>query len=196
MNIIFLTSKVIHHYYLINEINEYHPVKKVFFQVRNPEQRTWKDRLKTLTNLKDIRLTIRALLIKRLFGKEEVLREHYEATMFFNNTTPSLNTSIPSEEVLSFNCQKTVERIKEEAPDLIIVFGTDILKGKILEIAKLDILNIHRSILPKYRGGGLPAWVFYNKDFEKLGTTVHICAKRLDAGDIVGLKYYKLLLLC
>jgi methionyl-tRNA formyltransferase len=190
--IIFLTSESIHHYYLINEINKYHPVKKVFFQTKHKEQGIWKNRLKQLTTPKNIRFVIRGLLTKILFGKEKVLREQYEAKMFFNNTTPSLNPSIYSEKVFSFNCKETVAKVKNENPELIIVFGTEILKGEILKVAKLNILNIHRDILPKYRGGGLPFWIFYNKDFGNLGTTVHVCAQKLDAGDIVGQKYYKL----
>ena len=192
MNIIFLSSEDVHHYYLINEINKHYPVKKVFIQTSVVTQSTWKGRSKILATPKQYRFIIRQLLRKILYSKENVLQEQYDVKMFFNDAVPHLNPAIPSEKVFSFNQQETVEIVKKEEPDLIIVFGTEVLKGEILGIARLNILNIHRDILPKYRGGGLPFWVFYNNDFENLGSTVHVCAKKLDAGDIVGQKYYKL----
>lgn len=190
MNIIFLTSEATHHYFLINEINKQYPVKKVFFQTI-PESITLKKLFKNIT-ISKIRFIIKSILTKILFSKERELREKYENKMFFKTQTPSLDSSIASTNVFSFNSKETVERVRKENPDLILVFGTEFLKGEILKIAKLDILNIHRDILPRYRGGGLPFWVFYNKDFENLGCTIHVCNKRLDGGDIVGQKYYKL----
>lgn len=193
MNIVFLTSEDIHHYYLINEINKYYPINKVFFQTSHIESRSLRNRLRmVVNNPRRLRFLIRALLMKILFRKERELRRQYESKMFFNNTTPCLAPEIHSEKVLSFNLPEIVERVEKEKPDLIIVFGTEVLRGKILEIAKIQILNIHRDILPKYRGGGLPSWIFYHKDFKTLGTTVHICGKELDAGDIVGQKFYSL----
>lgn len=192
MNIIFLTSEKAHHFYLINEINKLHPVKKVFFQTEHLEQLTVKYALKKLVNPKTCRIIIRALIARVLFSRGRRLEKRYEKKMFFGNKKPFLNPSIPRETVFSFNSREAAEKVKKEKPDLIIVFGTSILKGRILKIAKLDILNIHRDILPKYRGGGLPFWVFYNKDFRNLGVTLHVCAEKLDAGDIVGQRYYRL----
>jgi len=191
MNLIFLTSEATHHYFLINEINRYYPVKKVYFQTSYEKSRSLKQIFKDMTS-PNTRFLIRGALSKILFIQEEVLQKQYENKMFFKKQIPSLDSSITSSKVFSFNSQETLKKIQKDHPDLIIVFGTEILKGEILEIAKIDILNIHRDILPKYRGGGLPFWVFYNKDFENLGTTIHVCTKELDGGDIVGQRYYKL----
>lgn len=195
MNLIFLSSEVLHHYYLINEVNKIYPVKKVFFQTIHKEhvsKKIWKKRIGKLLDPKTTRFVIRGLLLRILFGREKILRERYERKMFFDNKEPSLDASIPSERVYSFNLEDAVEKVKREDPDLIIVFGTEVLKGEILNVAKFNILNIHSDIVPKYRGSGFPFWIFYNRDFENLGTTIHICAAKLDAGDIVGQKFYKL----
>lgn len=192
MNIVFLTSHAIHQYYLINEIHKFSPVKKVFFQTIHEKQTSWKNRFLRLLSPKKCRFILRHLMARILFYSDNKKQEKYEREAFFSNAVPTLDSSIPSEEVLTFNSEEAVRKVKKEEPDLIIVFGTDILKGNILNIAKLDILNIHRDILPKYRGGGLPCWVFYNNDFKNMGTTVHVCSKDLDAGAIVGQKFYML----
>jgi len=192
MNIIFLTSETTHHYYLINEIHKYCPVKKVFFQAVDKKERTLKDIIKKIKKPKDLEYLLRSLLINIFLAKERKLEEKYERKIFFKNKTPSLDHSIPSTKLISFNNSESVTKIKKEKPDLIIVFGTDILKGEILEIANIDIINIHRDILPNYRGSGHPYWAFLNKDFKNLGCTIHKCIKEVDAGDIVGQKYYKL----
>ena len=35
-------------------------------------------------------------------------------------------------------------------------------------------------------------WALYNKDFSRLGTTIHVCTDQLDGGPIVGQKIYRL----
>ena len=103
-----------------------------------------------------------------------------------------MDVHIPFEKVKSFNTEETIAMVRKENADLIIVFGTEILKEAILKVARFNILNIHRGILPKYRGGGIPSWVFYHNDFENIGTTVHLCTGKLDGGDIVGQRFYRL----
>jgi len=192
MNIVFLTSEAYHHNYLINSLHQTHPIRKVFYQTSHLERISTKNRIKKLLNPKTTRFAVRRAISTTLFLKDIKAQKPYEKNAFFGEENPGLNSEIQSEKVYSFNDPEVVKKVRAEEPDLIIVFGTDILKGDILEIAKLNILNIHRDILPKYRGGGLPYWVFYKSDFENLGVTVHICAKKLDGGHIVGQKKYKL----
>jgi len=192
MNLIFLTSETTHHYYLINKIHKHYPVKMVFFQAQQSQHRTWGERFRRWRKWKNIVKTIKGILDRLLFGKEGILEEQYERDQFFNGRTPALNPSISSKKVSSFNDSKAVEEVKKESPDLIIVFGTEILKGDILNIARKGILNIHRGIAPKYCGGSVATWALYHNDFENLGVTIHMCTNKLDAGDIVGQKYYRL----
>jgi len=192
MNIVFLTSEAAHHCYLINEINKCFPVKMVFFQTNQAVGNTWSNRFKKWRKIENVMATLKGLMNRLLFSKEERLEERYEKEKFFNGSEPFLSHSIPSKKVFSFNDTETVEGVRNENPDLIIVFGTDILKGEILNTAKLDILNIHRGIAPQYCGGSVVSWAFYRNDFENLGVTIHKCTDRLDSGDIVGQKHYKL----
>jgi folate-dependent phosphoribosylglycinamide formyltransferase PurN len=192
MNIVFLTSESMHQYYLINEVHKLHPVRKVFLQRRIVRAVRPAERIKRLLRPFAVAVRIRSMLEKILFRRDRRLEYQFEKRRFFPNGTPELNASIPTEFVHSFNDSDTVARVAEEEPDIIIVFGTDILRGAILNTARIAMLNIHRAIVPQYRGGGHPLWAFYHGDFENIGTTVHVCVNQLDGGDVLGRGYYGL----
>jgi methionyl-tRNA formyltransferase len=78
-----------------------------------------------------------------------------------------------------------VERIRLLAPDVIVVvaFG-EILSDEFLKIPKLAIVNVHFSLLPKYRGAAPVQWAIINGEKET-GATIQHLAKKLDTGDII-----------
>lgn len=78
--------------------------------------------------------------------------------------------------------------IKEINPDLMIVaaYG-QFLPNKILEIPKKQSLNIHPSLLPKYRGSSPIHYPILNGD-KKTGVTVMLISSEVDKGDIVKQK--------
>jgi methionyl-tRNA formyltransferase len=59
------------------------------------------------------------------------------------------------------------------------------LKKEILEIPPLGAMNLHGSLLPKYRGRAPVNWVLVNGETET-GVTLHFMTEKPDAGDIVG----------
>lgn len=75
--------------------------------------------------------------------------------------------------------------IKALNPDLIIVvaFG-QILPENILEIPKLGCINIHGSLLPKYRGAGPIQWSVINGE-SVTGVTIMYMDKGMDTGDML-----------
>ncbi|MGE4564455.1 MAG: bifunctional UDP-4-amino-4-deoxy-L-arabinose formyltransferase/UDP-glucuronic acid oxidase ArnA [Victivallaceae bacterium] len=78
-----------------------------------------------------------------------------------------------------------VNRIKAMAPDFIFSFYyREMVKPEILEIPRCGALNLHGSLLPKYRGRVPLNWALINGESET-GVTLHYMTKRADAGDIV-----------
>ena len=75
------------------------------------------------------------------------------------------------------------ELLKELAPELIVVVAYgQILPKRILDIPKTYCINIHASLLPRYRGAGPIQWCIL--DGEKVtGVTSMIMAEGLDTGD-------------
>ncbi|HBF1865532.1 TPA: methionyl-tRNA formyltransferase, partial [Clostridioides difficile] len=78
-----------------------------------------------------------------------------------------------------------IDKIKSLNPDVIVVvaFG-QILPKEILEIPKLGCINVHVSLLPKYRGAAPINWVIINGE-EKTGVTTMYMDEGLDTGDMI-----------
>lgn len=94
---------------------------------------------------------------------------------------------IPLYEGLSLKDKGTVETIKNLSPDLIVVSSfNQIIPQPIINIPKLGIINIHPSLLPKYRGATPTVWVLLNGEKET-GITIHFIEnERIDCGRIVS----------
>ncbi|MCI9263031.1 MAG: methionyl-tRNA formyltransferase [Oscillospiraceae bacterium] len=77
-------------------------------------------------------------------------------------------------------------QIRELAPELIVVaaYGR-ILPQEILDCPPLGCINVHSSLLPKYRGAAPINWAILNGDKETGVTIMHMAAA-LDAGDIIS----------
>lgn len=75
--------------------------------------------------------------------------------------------------------------IIELQPDLIVTaaFG-QFLPESLLKAPKFGAINVHASLLPKYRGGAPVHYSIINGD-EKTGVTIMRMVKKMDAGDIL-----------
>jgi methionyl-tRNA formyltransferase len=75
--------------------------------------------------------------------------------------------------------------IGELKPDIIVVVAYGkILPSDILHSAKYGCINVHASLLPKYRGAAPIQWAVLNGD-EKTGVSIMQMDEGLDTGDIV-----------
>jgi methionyl-tRNA formyltransferase len=83
------------------------------------------------------------------------------------------------------NAANTVERIRALRPDFLFSFYyRHMLKTALLAIPGLGALNMHGSLLPKYRGRVPVNWAVINGESET-GATLHYMTAKPDAGDIV-----------
>lgn len=70
-------------------------------------------------------------------------------------------------------------------PELIVVVAYGrILPKEILDAPKLGCVNVHASILPKYRGSAPINWAILNGE-EETGVSIMYMAEALDAGDVI-----------
>lgn len=69
-------------------------------------------------------------------------------------------------------------------PDLFAVVAFLILPRSVLAIPKLGSVNVHPSLLPKYRGAAPIQWAIINGETET-GVTIFRLSPRVDAGDIL-----------
>ena len=86
---------------------------------------------------------------------------------------------------LKVRVPEAVEQIRAYAPDLIVVvaFG-QILPKSLLDIPPLGCINIHASLLPRYRGAAPLNWCIINGE-TKTGITTMLMDVGLDTGDML-----------
>lgn len=82
----------------------------------------------------------------------------------------------------SINDAAAVEEIRKTNPDLLVVcdYG-QILSQEALSVSRLGGINLHGSLLPKYRGAAPINWAIYNSERETGVCVIHMTPK-LDAG--------------
>lgn len=83
------------------------------------------------------------------------------------------------------NDGELAKRLADLRPDFIFSFYyRSLLGAPVLDCARRGALNLHGSLLPKYRGRAPVNWAILNGELET-GATLHYMVDRADAGDIV-----------
>lgn len=121
---------------------------------------------------------------KKVGRKQELTPPHIKQYCLDNN----INLPIYQPQRLRDN-QEMVDTLQSLKPDFIVVaaYG-QILPKSILEIA--PCINLHASLLPKYRGASPIQEALLNDDCYT-GVTAMLMEEGLDTGDILGFKYLK-----
>ena len=83
------------------------------------------------------------------------------------------------------NTPDTVQRVRQLAPDLLVLCGCSILKKDLLSVPRLGTLNLHGGLAQRYRGVWTTLWAVVNREPEYVGATVHFVSPGIDDGDIV-----------
>lgn len=131
-------------------------------------------------------------------GIEALLRNCFEIVAVFTHTDDprediwfnsvaeiAASHNIPVYAPDDINHPLWVRKIEEFGPDIIFSFYYRSLVGyPILQIPPAGCLNLHGSLLPKYRGRCPINWVLVNCE-EETGLTLHYMTPRPDDGDIV-----------
>lgn len=93
---------------------------------------------------------------------------------------------IPVLQPESINTPEGVAGLKQFQPELLVVaaYG-QILAREVLEVAPLGGINVHASLLPRYRGAAPIVWAIYHGE-TRTGVTIIRMSTALDAGDMLA----------
>ncbi|WP_372713624.1 methionyl-tRNA formyltransferase [Ilyobacter sp.] len=92
---------------------------------------------------------------------------------------------IPVYQPNSVRTEETLNIVREINPDLIVVVAYGkILPKELIDIPKYGVINVHSSLLPKYRGAAPIHAAIINGDTES-GVSIMYIAEELDAGDVI-----------
>jgi len=85
----------------------------------------------------------------------------------------------------NINSNSVIELLTQNPSNLCIVMGTSILKKKIIDVCKSEIINIHGGYLPYYRGNNCIYFAYLNDDWARIANTIHFIDTGIDTGDII-----------
>ena len=103
------------------------------------------------------------LLKEHLFLRDIAERDFFE--WYVNNTNQS-NSKISEVDRNWFSTKECLRIVEKINPDIIMVYGTTIIKGDLIRIFEKRIINLHLGLSPYYRGAGTNFFPFVNNQPE------------------------------
>jgi folate-dependent phosphoribosylglycinamide formyltransferase PurN len=93
--------------------------------------------------------------------------------------------TVPVRSVVVVNSDEALAWVAEQKPDLLVsVSCPQMIKRRMLSLARLGGINIHSSLLPAYAGLAPYYWALSNGE-RRTGTTVHYMTSEFDKGNIL-----------
>lgn len=123
-----------------------------------------------------------ALLLRLSKDKQNLL-------LYFLGRTEkeSSNQYIPKViEVDSINGDEVYRLMKDIRPNLLVVWGTQVLRPHIFTLAK-HAINLHMGIGEYYRGAVANHFAVLNNEKWKIGATIHYLQEKVDTGDALSI---------
>lgn len=122
-------------------------------------------------------------VIQRHFAARDVSEKEY----FGKETSQSLSQSLVHRRIQggAVNREEEIDAMIALQPDVLLVYGTGILKDNIIRAFEGRILNIHLGLSPYYRGSGTNFWPLVNREPEYVGATIHYLDAGIDTGAIL-----------
>lgn len=125
---------------------------------------------------------------------EAVIQHHFaarddsEERYFSDDTEVRLEPGTLCRRVTSGGCNdpSEVALMTAARPDVVLVFGTGILRDPFLSAFAGKIINIHLGLSPYYRGAGTNFWPLVNREPEYVGATIHYLDAGIDTGPILA----------
>jgi len=87
-------------------------------------------------------------------------------------------------EISDLNSEESFERLRNLDVDIFVVVAYRILPRRIIDIPRLGAINLHGSLLPKYRGAAPIQWALINGETDT-GLTTFIIEPKIDTGKIL-----------
>ena len=125
---------------------------------------------------------------------EAVIQKHFadrdasEASHFSDASALRVDRRAVHRQVGGNGCSDPTEvaLMMDTRPDVVLVFGTGILREPFLSGFAGRIINLHLGLSPYYRGAGTNFWPLVNREPEYVGATIHYLDAGIDTGSILA----------
>ena len=98
----------------------------------------------------------------------------------------ALEHDLPVFQPENFREDETVQQLADLKPDVVAVVAYGrILPQRVLDVAPLGFINIHASLLPRYRGSAPYQWAVLD-GLQETGVSAMYLCREMDAGDVIN----------
>ena len=115
----------------------------------------------------------------------EEQREEWERNIWFQGEKTPITALAPTQTFPSLNTPEALSCLQAARPDILVAFGTGILKKPVLQVQAEKIFNLHGGDPEVYRGLDTHLWAIYERRFSGLVTTLHRMDVGIDTGEVV-----------
>lgn len=85
----------------------------------------------------------------------------------------------------NLNSQQSIKFVTSINPDIVIIFGSGLIREPLFSALPKNTLNLHLGLSPRYRGAATLFWPFYFMEPTFAGSTFHYILAEPDAGPII-----------
>lgn len=169
MKILWIGGNQPRHLYYINEIAKEHDVVAGIMQGRGnnipepPERLGQLDKYNWIKHFKE--------------------RDETENRFFINQEPLDIPLLRVNKDTL--NGEGSVNFVREVNPDIVMIFGSGMIREPLMSVLPRDTINLHLGLSPRYRGAATLFWPFYFLEPQYVGTTFHRIVHTPDGGDIL-----------
>lgn len=188
MKCVLLTTDTLHHRFFANFLARISKTTVILENRRFPYTKAYKREIKRRRNPLALVDNPYLHLPSYRFSKAQ---NKFERELFFCGGEHCFVEGLDISQVFDVNDSQSIALINASRPDLLISFGTGILKDVVLSTNCVKV-NIHRGILPDYRGLDSDLWASYKADFFNIGTTIHELDVGIDTGAILLQRHLRL----
>jgi folate-dependent phosphoribosylglycinamide formyltransferase PurN len=184
--IVLLAGKGISTNILFHALQKSIPITAIILEEPVSKKQFLKKRIKKLGLLKVLGQVLFQTMVVPFLNLATSARKKEILEQFGLDDSP-----LPAAEVItvsSVNDSSCIQKLQEIEPNLVIVNGTRIISGSVLNAVNCKFINIHAGITPKYRGVHGAYWALLSDDPANCGVTVHLVDPGIDTGSIISQK--------
>ena len=177
-SLVLLTRDDLEHRYVANRLCATLDIEHIFVDrkpIRANVRRAWEHGAGHFISKAARRFFLYAIRDKQT--REKVLRQML-------NGSDSLSMPHKVRMIEDINSPELASLVREVNPTVILVYGTSVIKNRVLNLAQDICLNMHTGISPYYRGTACTFWPVVTGELHMLGATIHECTSRIDGGKI------------
>lgn len=186
LRVVVLCCDGLYQRHLIRRAAEAFTLVGVVLQTSPPLQRGWGKKLAPYRRpLRLLRQIAARLLLPRHDRRGAALRRR----LFHpHGAAPPLPEGVPVLITSAINEERSVAFLRQQAPEIVLVNGTQLLRQPILALLpsiRHGIINLHTGLSPYSRGANCNLYMLLEGHPELVGVTVHHIDAGIDSGDII-----------